>query len=144
MKRPEYIDYRPVRQVPVATEEEVQRMLQRLRTRGKIADRMQVQAVLPLMPLDVEAEHRETSVREALSQPPETSAPLAWCSPIKGDDGPWTVKDTTGLYTVLAERISEPKGWRYLAFRGSVVLGPPCANAECAKSHADADHRKVV
>ena len=123
--------------------------------------------------INAEAEHRETSVREALSQPLGTSAPLngsgvaqpvaehgvdksrlpgadsaavaalIWLAPVKDPTtGHYTVKDTLGRFTVVAERTSGGKGWQYLAFKGSAVLAPVCSTAECAKAHCQADMEK--
>ena len=71
-------------------------------------------------------------------------APLEWLPPTKDEIlGTWSIKDASGRYTVLKERRSRIEGWQYLAFKGSAVLAPACASAECAKAHAQADWEKV-
>jgi hypothetical protein len=93
--------------------------------------------------IDAEADHRETSVREAVSQPLPTSAPvlLQWLDPVVNPDKSGYVKDTTGAYTVLKERRSDG-GWRYIAFFGSTVLGPSCVLLGDAKGYCLRHHRE--
>lgn len=143
--------HQPVRETPLASDDEVKYMLKRLHL--KWGDKVRAGNMSPAGASDVSGAVAKptASAGGGELQPglipalPHSArpAPLEWLKPVKNEiTGTYAVKDLTGAYTVLAERRSGGEGWQYLAFHGSAVLAPSCATAECAKAHCIAHHER--
>jgi hypothetical protein len=158
------IPYRPFRETPIATEEDVQRMLARLRLRCKIGPKVQIngnsveQSTKPNVVSETGVNQLPGAIaaiatpgalepmQDSVSTDAESCRPqelLQWGKPVKEGFCTWSIKDSSGRYTVLKERSSSADCYQYIAFCGNTVLAPVCGTAERAKAHcqADADRR---
>lgn len=135
---------RPMRQWPPEDTAEHQAMMATLRRRGKLG---KPDVTINDSSGECIEKHVDGSSKCQLplpdgAKPSPLAAALQWGTPQRNADGSGTLKDLTGTYTVLRERLSDGT-CRYLAFKGSAVLAPACSTGECAKAHCSADYERM-